>query len=100
MLEEIMLEGIIQWLTETPYTNLSHGMPAQYQELHKQQAAIGWDQMLYGRWCTNGMVPTHDHTLQLMSTCTSQGTHRSTILTYQNTPPWVVTDLYGSMGSG
>jgi hypothetical protein len=25
-------------------------MPAQYQELHKQQAAIGWDQMLYGRW--------------------------------------------------
>jgi hypothetical protein len=41
MLTEIMLEGIIQWLTETPYPNLCHGMPAQYQELHKQQATIG-----------------------------------------------------------
>jgi hypothetical protein len=44
------LEGIISWLTETPYPNLHHGMPLQYQDLHKQQAAIGWDQMLYGQW--------------------------------------------------
>jgi hypothetical protein len=48
MLTEIILEGIIRWLTETPYPNLCHVMPAQYQELHKQQAAIGCDQMLYG----------------------------------------------------
>jgi hypothetical protein len=34
-----MLEGIIRWLTETPYPNLRNGMPPQYQELHKQQAA-------------------------------------------------------------
>jgi hypothetical protein len=26
MLMEIMLEGIIRWLTETPYPNLRHGM--------------------------------------------------------------------------
>jgi hypothetical protein len=41
MLMEIMLEGIIGWLTETPYPNPRHGMPQQYQELHKQQATIG-----------------------------------------------------------
>jgi hypothetical protein len=39
MLMEIMLEGIIRWLTETPYPNLRQGMPPQYQELHKQQLA-------------------------------------------------------------
>jgi hypothetical protein len=48
ILTEMMLEGIIRWLTETPYPDPYHRMPLQYQELHKQQATIGWDQMLYG----------------------------------------------------
>jgi hypothetical protein len=56
-----MLEGIIRWLTETPYPNLRHGVPAQYQELHKQQAAIGWDQMLYGRWSEQWRLLPQQH---------------------------------------
>jgi hypothetical protein len=51
LVTDIMLEGIIiRWLTVTPYPNPRHEMPPQYQELHKQQATIGWDQMLYGQW--------------------------------------------------
>jgi hypothetical protein len=61
MLTEIMLEGIIRWLTETPYPNLRHGMPPQYQELHKQQAKIGWDQMLYGRWSEHWRILQQQH---------------------------------------
>jgi hypothetical protein len=58
---EIMLEGIIRWLTETPYANLRRGMPTQYQELHAQQAAIGWDQMLYGRWSEHWRIIQQQH---------------------------------------
>jgi hypothetical protein len=36
-------------------------MPAQYQELHKQQAAIGWDQMLYGRWSEHWRILQQQH---------------------------------------
>jgi hypothetical protein len=61
MLMEIMLEGIIRWLTETPFPNLRHGMPAQHQELHKQQATIGWDQMLYGRWSEHWRILQQQH---------------------------------------
>jgi hypothetical protein len=58
---EIMLEGIIQWLIKTPYPNPHHEMPPQYQELHKQQAAIGWDQMLYGRWSEHWRILQQQH---------------------------------------
>jgi hypothetical protein len=58
---EIMLEGIIRWLTETPYPTLRNGMPPQYQELHKQQATIGWDQMLYGRWSEQSRILQQQH---------------------------------------
>jgi hypothetical protein len=61
MITEIMLEGIIRWLTETPYPNLRNGMPAQYQELHKQQAAFGWDRMLYGRWSEHRRILQQQH---------------------------------------
>jgi hypothetical protein len=36
-------------------------MPAKYQELHKQQAAIGWDQMLYGRWSEHWRILQQQH---------------------------------------
>jgi hypothetical protein len=61
MLTEIMLEGIIRWLTETPYPNLRHSMPSQYQELHKQQATIDWDQMLYGKWSEHWRILQQQH---------------------------------------
>jgi hypothetical protein len=61
MLMEIMLEGIIRWLTETPYPNPCHGMPPQYQELHKQQATIGWDQMHYRRWSEHWRILQQQH---------------------------------------
>jgi hypothetical protein len=58
---ETMLEGIIRWLTETPYPNPRHRMPLQYQELQKQQATIGWDQMLYGRWSEHWRILQQQH---------------------------------------
>jgi hypothetical protein len=58
---EIMLEGIIRWLTETPYPNPHHRMPPQYQELHKQQATIGWDQILYGRRTEHWRILQQQH---------------------------------------
>jgi hypothetical protein len=61
MLTEIMLEGIIRWQTETPYPNLRNGMPAHYQELHKQQATIGWDQMLCGQWSEHWRILQQQH---------------------------------------
>jgi hypothetical protein len=36
-------------------------MPPQYQELHKQQAAIGWDQILYGRWSEHWRILQQQH---------------------------------------
>jgi hypothetical protein len=56
-----MLEGIILWLAETPYPNPRHEMPPQYQELHKQQATIGWDQMLYGQWSEHWKILQQHH---------------------------------------
>jgi hypothetical protein len=69
LIMEIMLEGIIQWLTETPYPNLRHGMPAQYQELHKQEAAIGWDQMLCGRWSEHWRILQYQHLYNTNISC-------------------------------
>jgi hypothetical protein len=69
LIMEIMLEGIIRWLTETPYPNPRHGMPPQYQELHKQQATIGWDQMLYGRWSEHWRILQHQHLYNTNISC-------------------------------
>jgi hypothetical protein len=57
----MMLEGIIRWMTETPYCNPRHRMPPQYQELHKQQSTIGRDQMLYGRWSEQWRILQQQH---------------------------------------
>jgi hypothetical protein len=54
---EKLLEGIIRWLTETPYPNPRNKMPSQYQELHKQQSTIGWDQMLHAWAMENPTTP-------------------------------------------
>jgi hypothetical protein len=75
ILMEVMLEGIIRWLTETPYPNPLHGMPTQYQELHKQQAAIGWDQMLYGRWPEHWRILQQQHLYNNNISCNPQNNY-------------------------
>jgi hypothetical protein len=61
VLMEMMLEGIIRWMTETPYPNPRHRLPPQCQELHEKQLTIGWDQMLYGRWSEHWRILQQQH---------------------------------------
>jgi hypothetical protein len=79
---EIMLEGIIGGLTETPYPNLRQGMPPQNRALHKRQATIGWDQMLYGRWSEHWRILQQQHLYNnnTFKTTTSLATPETTTL--------------------
>jgi hypothetical protein len=62
ILTEMLLEGIIRWLTETMHPIPHHRMPPRYQELHRQQeSTLDWDQMLYGRWSGHWRILQQQH---------------------------------------
>jgi len=93
MLTEIMLEGIIRWLTETPYPNPHHRLPPQYQELHTEQSTIGWDQLLYGRWSRHWRTLQQQHLIDNNIPCTPRNSDISW-MTGHITLIW--NELYGA----
>jgi hypothetical protein len=57
----LVTEMVLTCQTLPSRPSICHGVPALYQELHKQQAAIGWDQMLYGRWSEHWRILQQQH---------------------------------------
>ena len=63
LLQEFMLEGIVRWLQQEPYRLPDREIPRAHRTLFRQQAAIGWDQLLYGRWSTQWISIQHQYLL-------------------------------------